>query len=435
VTPEGVAMALPKEAPMADESTRKIKLTDRGIKALKPAPDRRPFDVRDSVVPGLRVRVMSTGALSFVVLARFPGSANPTRRSLGAYGRITLEEARAKAREWFLLIGRGVDPAVQEERQRQAELRQLRTTFGAIAEEYITKKVARTAKRVETEQDIRRELIPRWGKKPITDVTRHDVIAMAEEIAARAKYQSHNVFGHVRCLFNWAITRGVYGIETSPCDRLRPADLIGKKKARNRVLNDAELRALWQATEALNYPCGPLVRLLLITGQRRNEVARARWSEFDLGAKLWSIPAARMKADRAHVVPLSVLAIETLEALPRFKRGDHVFSSNYGQSPVNGFARMKERLDRLVADRLGTAAPPWVLHDVRRTMRTGLSALPVSDLVRELIIAHAKPGLHAVYDQHAYENEKRHALDLWAARLRDIVEPAPAANVVSVACG
>jgi integrase len=144
-----------------------------------------------------------------------------------------------------------------------------------VAEEFIAKKVVKTAKAIGTTQDIRRELIPRWGDKPIADVSRQDVIAMAEGIAERAPYQAHNIFGHVRLMFNWAIARGTYGLEASPCDRLRPADLIGEKKPRSRVLSDAEIIALWTATEALGYPCGPMVRMLLITGQRKNEVARA----------------------------------------------------------------------------------------------------------------------------------------------------------------
>ena len=133
-----------------------------------------------------------------------------------------------------------------------------------------------------------------------------------------------------------------------------------------------------------------------------------------------------------------------LESLPRFKKGDHVFSTTFGEKPVNGFSKAKERLDgrvlrswraiaRLRGEGRRTARiKPWVIHDIRRTMRTGLSALPVPDLVRELVIAHTKPGLHKVYDQHAYESEKRHALELWAARLRNIVEP-PADNVVPLA--
>jgi integrase len=135
-----------------------------------------------------------------------------------------------------------------------------------------------------------------------------------------------------------------------------------------------------------------------------------------------------MKAGAAHVVPLTGPVIELLQALPRFAQGDYVFTTTLGSKPVNGFSKGKARLDkkmRVVMPKL----EPWVLHDIRRTMRTGLSALPVPDLVRELVIGHSQKGLHRIYDQHAYLDEKRSALELWAQRLREILEPAPA-NVV-----
>jgi integrase len=137
-----------------------------------------------------------------------------------------------------------------------------------------------------------------------------------------------------------------------------------------------------------------------------------------------------MKSDAGHAVPLSDEAVRLLETLPRFTRGDFLFSASYGARPVvGGFSKAKIRLDAKMQDELQRPFPPFVLHDIRRTMRTGLSTLPVPDLIRELVIAHTKPGLHKVYDQHAYLDEKRHALDLWAGRLRDIVTPPPA-NVV-----
>jgi integrase len=447
---------------MAKETTRKLQLTDRSIRALKPARDGKPYDVRDDAVSGLRVRVMGSGYLSFVLLARFPRNKQAARRALGVYaplspaeesnaksayeklakeerrhlsldaymlrtyGAVTLAGARERARQWKQMIQAGIDPAVEEERQRQAKIRAQRTTFAAVAEEYIAKKVAKTAKAVETEQDIRRELMARWGAKPISDVSRLDVIMMTEEIAERAPYQAHNVFGHARGLFNWAIERDIYGLEASPCDRLKPRNLIGKREPRSRVLTDAEIAALWQVTAALDYPCGPMVRMLAITGQRLKEVAWASWREFDLDAKLWSIPAARMKMDAPHLVPLSPLALETLATLPHFRGGEFIFSARFGKSPFNGFARMKARIDELMAKYLREAPPPpWVLHDIRRSVRTRLSALRVPHEVRELVIAHTKKGLDKVYDQHAFLDEKRDALERWSARLRGIVEPPP----------
>jgi integrase len=200
---------------------------------------------------------------------------------------------------------------------------------------------------------------------------------------------------------------------------------------RQRVLTDAELRALWRAAESLGYPLGPLFQLLALTGQRKSEVAVARWREFDLDKKLWTIPPERMKGGAAHVVPLTDDVLTILAALPRFKKGDYLFSTTYGSKPVNGFSKAKAKLDAAMAAELGGEVTPFVIHDVRRTMRTGLSALPIPDNVRELVIAHARPGLHKVYDQHAYEKEKGHALALWASHLLSIVEPPPN-NVVAL---
>jgi integrase len=419
-------------------------LTDRKLKSLRNKPPKAgtTLDVDDGVVRSLKARVMPSGEISFVLVARYPGSQNPTRRSLGMYGELTLEEARAKAREWRELLRKGVDPNAEEHRHRQLELRRQKNSIDAVAEEFIKRHVSKTRKAAVVERELRREFIERWTGRPITDITQHDVVAVIDAAVDRdAPYQAHNLLGHIRTLFNWAIARGVYGLDRSPCDRLRPAAVIGKKLARQRVLNDDEVRALWAATDDIGYPYGPLFRLLLITGQRKSEVGEATWPEFDLDKKLWTIPATRMKADAPHVVPLSPAAIAVLSELPRFKSGEFLFSTTFGKKPVSGFSKAKTRLNRVMLAKLHklTDNPkrkiePFVIHDIRRTMRTGLSALPVTDIVRELVIAHTKSGLHKVYDQFAYLDEKQQALELWAARVRNIVEPPPH-NVVAIAGG
>jgi integrase len=412
-------------------------LTDIKIKSLKPKAG--PYIEPDDQVPGHGVRVMPTGRRTFVLTARYPaGSGNPVPRALGAYGELTLEQAREKARQWRNLIGRGIDPQIQVERERQTALRKQRTTFAAVAEDFIRDKLPAERKGREVERDIRREFLPLWSKRPITEITALDVRNLVKTVVDRgATYQAHNLLTTARRLFSWAIDQQVYGLDASPCDRLRPKAIVGKRLARKRILDDDELRALWRAAGRLGYPYGKLFCMLALTGQRKSEVAEARWTEFDLAQKLWTIPPERMKADAAHVVPLTDDVMAVLKALPRFKRGDHLFSTDFGAKPVNGFSKAKTRLDRHMLrswraigringkDRRKAQIPPFVIHDIRRTMRTGLSALPVPDLVRELVIAHTKPGLHKVYDQHAFESEKRHALELWAARLRNIVEPAP----------
>jgi integrase len=149
-----------------------------------------------------------------------------------------------------------------------------------------------------------------------------------------------------------------------------------------------------------------------------------QWAELNLDAALWTIPAPRMKGGAAHEVPLSRLALEIIKSLPRFT-APFVFSTTGGERPISSFSKAKSRLD--------AAAPgmaPWRIHDLRRTVRTGLGALPIPSNVCELVIAHAQPGLHKVYDLHSYRDEKRRALELWAARLSEIIERGALDNVV-----
>jgi integrase len=369
--------------------------------------------------------VSEVGLKTFILIARYPGSTNPTRRALGEYPSLSLEKARERARDWRALIRKGNDPKAEEERQRRLELRKQETTFAAVAEDYIDRHVKGQRKAKDTEREIRKELIDFWGERPITSIMREDVIFLIEGIARRpAPYTAHIVLGHVRSLFNWAINRGAYGLETSPCDRIKPAALIGAKEPRQRVLNDAEIAAVWRGTETMGYPFGPLYQLLMLTGARKNEVAGAKWGEFDLNKKIWTVPPERFKSNASHLVPLSDQAVSILEALPRFTKGAHLFTTTYGEKPISGFSKGKDRLDRLVKEDIGTS-PPWVTHDIRRTVRTRLASLRVSDLVAEMVIGHGRKGIQRVYDQHTYEAEMREALELWAGRLRDIVSPPP----------
>lgn len=397
-------------------------LTDRFIRSRKPASSGRRDDYLDSVVPGLALRVTEKGHKSFVLVARYPSHPkNPTRRALGTYGALSLDEARTKARRWLQLIEKGKDPDSEEARERAAAQARQVNSFERVAREFLERHAKGLAKEKEARTIVEREFVKRWGARPITDITATEVAAAIRAIVKRgAPYQAHNALGYIRRLFTWAIGTHEFGVDVSPVERLKPADLIGARQARERTLTDAELRAVWDAAGVMGYPYGPLFRLLILTGQREREVADARWSEFDLEQRLWTIPAARMKGDRAHQVPLAPGAVALLESLSRFAAGDYVFSTTNGTKPVNGFSKAKARIDKL------SGVAEWKIHDLRRTARTHFSALPVQDLVRELVIAHAKPGLHKVYDQHAYQTEKRECLALWERRLFSIVEPKPA---------
>jgi integrase len=412
----------------------RINLTDRFIKSRKAAAPGRREEYLDGLLPGLALRVTDRGNKSFVLIARFPlKPKNPTRRSLGNYGELTLETAREKARAWLTLIRRGVDPRIEDGRQRAARQLGQANTFEMVAEAFLERFAAKLAKRGEAKAIIQKEFISRWPDRLASEITPKEAAEAIRAIAQRgAPYQAYNAFGWLRRLYNWAISSGEHGLQTSPVARLSAADIIGiRRESRSRTLNDEELQTVWRLAGTMGYPYGPLFQLLIVTGQREREVADATWDEFDFKERLWTIPKERMKGARSHEVPLSSLALEVLAGLPVWTRGKHLFSTTDGKTSLSGFSKAKIRLDKLIAadrikrklqDEKGEGAmPPWVFHDLRRTVRTHLSALPVQDMIRELVIAHARPGLHKVYDQHTYRDEKGECLNLWDDRLQNII--------------
>jgi integrase len=432
-------------------------LNDRKLKSLakKPAPKGKRYDVRDAALSGFAVRVSETGGRTFVLVARYPGTPinpktgarNPTRRKLGEAGEMTLEQARAKARKWLELIEQGKDPAAEAKRERLAEQRRRANTFAAVVADFAKEKLERERKGTETKQDVERELLPTLGALPITEIKRDDIRAIVKAKARVAPYAAHNLLGITKRLFNWAIDEECYGIEASPADRLNPKTLIGERASRDRILTDAELFALWRAAKRMSYPFGSIYQLLALTGLRLNEVADAQWREFDLRNRLWTIPADRMKGKdgkaKPHVVPLTDAIMAVLESLPRFNTGDYLFSLTFGRTAAWMSGKVKGRVDRRMLRTLRALArsrgedparvtlAPWVNHDVRRSVRSGLSRLKIAEEVREAVLGHVRPGIKKAYDLYDYLDEKRAALEQWAGRLRDIVEPAPA-NVVKL---
>ena len=225
-----------------------------------------------------------------------------------------------------------IDPRAEEERQRVVEQGKRENSFHAVAEKfiaYIRRQKLRTAPVME--RNLRETFVKRpVAFRPITEICADDVKRIIRKAVEReATYQAFHDFALIRRLFNWAIGTDDYGLQVNPCDRLNSGDLIGQRQARDRVLTDDELRALWRATERLGYPYGPLYRLLLLTGLRLGEVCGASWPEFDIARKEWTIPAERMKkvkgGAKPFMVPLTDAAIELLSALPRFNGGDFSF--------------------------------------------------------------------------------------------------------------
>jgi integrase len=289
---------------------------------------------------------------------------------------MTLAEAREAALAALRDLAGGIDPRTKKDAESRAEAQRKANSFASVAEEFIQRHVRTLARPTEVEAAIRRELISRWGERPITEISRRDVVAMIESIAdAGHQGAARRAFAFASKLFSWAIERGI--VEASPCTSVKPAAVIGPIEARQRVLSDVEIRALWKASEGLGYPASPFIKMLLLSGQRLREVAQMSWAEVDLEKSLWTIPPGRMKGNVAHEVPLASAAVELLKSLPRWQGGDFVFSSSGGQSPIRGFSKLKRRIDAALGDKVA----PWRFHDLRRTMRTGLGALPIPNNV------------------------------------------------------
>ena len=419
-------------------------LTVEFIRSRKPAPEGKRIDYFDAVVPGLGLRVTDRGHKSFVLVARYPSHPkNPTRRFLGNVylpakgeapdegdeitgGALTLAEARKKARRWLDLLSLGIDPA-QQERSQKIEAGK-RITFDELREAFLKhfeqKKKHGEAKRILTKD------FAVWNGRLAAQIDAQDVDAAIQVIVRRgSKYQARNALAYIRSMYSWAKGRPALGIKSSPCEGLSADGLIGsKKKPRTKVLDDGELRAIWAACDgkAYAYPYGAIVKLLLLSGVRENEIARMSRGELietPEDGRLLVVPSERMKGEEddpppPHEIPLMSKMVEILDAVPEFA-GPYVFTSTDGQKPVNGWSKAKERIDKL------SGVTGWRFHDLRRTVRTRISAIPAEEHVREALLAHGRRGIQAHYDQHRYRAEKRHLLEAWEKKLLAIAEPPP----------
>jgi integrase len=392
-------------------------LTDRLIRGLT-AKGQPHEPIWDQSLRGFGIRIGDHGGVSFFAAARRRGGGRtPIRITFGRYPTLSLAEARERARALLRDLQDGIDPRARRAEQQRAEAAARATQFGVVAEQFILRHAARARTANAIALRIRRELIARWGDRPISTITRPDVAAMVDEIVDRGHPEAaRQTLTYARRLFYWAVARGL--LEHAPTDYLNARDLIGPKKPRQRLLTDVELRLIWRAAAQTPYPDGPYIQLLLLLGVRRTELGQAVWDELDLDRALWTIPPMRMKSNEGHTVPLPKRAVEILRSLPRFPSG-YIFSAR-GTRPLNDYGAVKQRLNRRIAK-----VDPWTLHDARRTFRTGLSTLGVAPHIAELCLAHRQPGLARVYDLHRFDDEKRHALNAWAARLLAITEPMP----------
>jgi integrase len=415
-------------------------LTDITIKELlKPASQAaKRRETPDGKVAGLFFITQPSGATSWALRYRADGASR--KLTLGSFPALDLKGARRAAEEARGAIARGEDPAAAKTAAREAAKAE-RKAEGDLIENVVSQFIERYAKAKtrdwrETERLLKRNVVERWPGKCLREITKPMVHAMLDAIADRGSpIAANRVLAQLKVMCKWAVGRGI--ILASPCDGVS-APSSERGRSRERVLSDDELRIVWQAADSIGWPFGPIVRLLILTGQRRDEVAQMEWRELDLEAQGWTIPAARSKNRREHQVPLSDAAIDILKSLPRIERSGFVFTTN-ARTPVSGFSKAKPALDRAMAELAGEGSSPipgWVLHDLRRTVATNLQRLGVRLEVTEAVLNHvsgSRAGIVGVYQKHDYATEKRQALDAWAKRLAEIVSGAePASNVVQL---
>lgn len=419
------------------------KLTQVAIERLRPPATGR-VEYFDTQLPAFGLRISATGRKSWIVMYRVGGKL--VRETLGPLTRIPkVEKARELARESMRQAQAGVHP-VEARRAVEAAHPEARDTFAIVADLFVeryAKPNTRPITAAETERLIERELKPVWGSRQIRDIGKRDVIELLDRIVDRgAPIQANRTLAHTRRLFNWAREREI--IEVNPAAGLR---MPSAEVERDRTLSDDEIRLFWLACGDIGWPFGPMFKLLLLTAQRRSEVAGLRWSELKLTEPEWIIPRERAKNDREHVVHLSDLAIKIIEDLPRFVwepdggegksiTCDLVFTTT-GESAASGFSKAKDRLHvrmvELLRNELGkdgdderVAIGEWTLHDLRRTAATGMAKLNLAPHVVDRILNHVSGsirGVAAVYNRHAYIEERRAALDAWSRYVDNLVAP------------
>jgi integrase len=417
----------------------RIQLSELAVERLRPDQVKR-IEVPDARVTGLYlvVQPLPSGAKSWAVRGRLDD--RPVKITIGDWPALDLKTARTRAGEIRDMLAAGRDPRQERAAALAAEAERRRETVGSILDQFEKRHAAKLKSGREAMRLLRRELGndwdekgnsigPGWLNRSVHSISRKDVLAVLDAAVDRGSATLANrALAHIRKLFNWTVERGIIAPTANPVAGIKPPS---REKSRDRTLSDDELLAVWKAAGRMAYPFGPAIRLLIATGQRREEVGQLEWREVDLDAAIWTMPAARNKGGRQHVVPLSRLALEVLEPLPRV--GTHVFTVT-GSTAVSGWSKAKAILDREVARDRGEPLAPWVLHDLRRTCASGLVRLGTRPDVVEATLGHAHPGgsqLASIYQRHGYLPEMRDALDRWADHVGSLGKP-PECNVVQL---
>lgn len=386
---------------------RAIRLTEVAVNKLTGEPGRRR-EIRDAGMDGLVLRVSPEGRKTWSVLYRVAGASEGGKRgplkriTLGTYPMYDLKTARDKALEVLGNADRGRDPvAALKVEIHERNDKMMRIVFDRYIKAYAK---INTKNWKSTKTLLEKYVNPKWGSIPIDEITRRAAHELLDGYVAAGRISTaREIRRHLTRVFNWAVDRDI--IQYSPLSGMKRPEIA--YRPRERVLSMKELQAIWDATSEMGYPFGNMYRMLILTGQRKGEIANLRraWIVLDLNSI--EIPASDYKTKRPHLIPFSELTQKLVADLPKWNIGDFMFSTTAGARPISGYSKAKLRLDQL------SKVEGWVVHDIRRSVATHMARLGVSQEHIERVLGHVIEGVAGTYNRYSYLDEKRAALELW----------------------
>lgn len=392
---------------------------ERRNTATLPGPAESRFDVVhwDDDLPGLGLRVLRSGTRNWVF--RYRIGKRQRVITLGRLSSLTPTDARSMARDIAAKARLGHDEQADILARKAEPVSPKTETFLEIVDLYLTHVVS--AKRPRTQVERKRHLSRDWtflARKPVGEIGRREIATHLLKLSGKhGPIAANRSRATLNALFVWAIQQGF--LDLNPVvGTVAPAE----EKPRDRVLTEEELCAIWQSTtSASDY--NRIVRLLILTGQRREEIAGMRWSEIDLDAEIFTMSAERTKNKRSHIVPLSRQVLDILKTIPMRANRDLLFGE--GKGSFSGWSRSKQRLDQR------SGVNDWTLHDLRRSAVTGMAELGCQPHVIEAVVNHVsghKAGVAGTYNRATYAPEKRIALQTWANHLSSVLNSGPPAQ-------
>jgi integrase len=399
--------------------------TDFTLKSLKPIPGKRYVKMEPG---GLAVRVGTEKNFMF----RYHFEGRDRWMTLGVYPAMSLSEARADKEQQRLLLKKGIDPG-QRQQEKKLEYKNA-PTISNLINEYWDKRLSSLKSGPATRRLLEKDLAKPWGQRKVSSIKTRDIVLLLDNVAERAPVTRNRLHTAINGLFTFAVSRGI--VDISPCANISRVD----EQTRDRVLADDEIVLLWKTLDLENktidiYPLTKLLlKMILLTGQRPGEVAGMtidEVSEID-GAPWWKIPANRMKTKTPHDVPLNDMAMDTVNTAIKLSGGSRfVFRSSFKKdAPISVRAVSRAVVRHLSDMKLDKFTP----HDLRRTCRTGLAKLGVSDIAAEKVLSHRLQGVLGIYNRAGYEQERLAALRLWEDYIQSIVEKneQPTAKITSL---